>query len=106
MLFSLAAGRIRSCKHRGVSCHGLLATTAADMIALDLVSLDDHDTAAAAFLVPALAAPAAVPAAVTQLKGTAWQRTPRCVAIAVADALLLAILRSGRGWMGARNLLR
>lgn len=53
------------------------------MLAADLIALDNHDTAAAALLVPALAAPAAVPAAIERLERTArlqrtlWQQRRR-----------------------------
>lgn len=58
--------------------HGGLALRTADVLALHLVAVDQHDAAATARLVPGLAAPAAVPAPVLRLEWTACcQRATR-----------------------------
>ena len=45
------------------------------MLTLDLVSVNNHDATTTAPLIPALSAPAAVPAPVLLLERAAWQGT-------------------------------
>lgn len=54
--------------HGRIAGHGGLALQTADVLALHQVPVNQHDAAAAARLVPGLAAPAAVPAPVLRLE--------------------------------------
>src|SRR5262245_3391511 len=85
-----------------------LAGATADVLTAILVAVDDHDAAAPAANIPALAAPAAVPAAIARFVGAVGQRALGDVALVeprrrwVRDALVRQV---GAGSAGVRLFL-